>query len=172
MVVSCRSCSGHSQDPPVEEECDNREREPADKNAGYLKSRTHQAERRGLAREHNDRGKDDADDALPDDQARRQKHAKLLRRFGLWSAISALVEEPADYRADDNHQRALRWQIDSETNSQRWNAHVFRGARKNFVQQNDANADQSADPDQAPVNVCGYNALSQRGNEPSLRRGQ
>src|SRR5213592_3020032 len=41
---------------------------------------------------------------------------------------SALVKEPAGDRADHDHQSALRRQINSKTNGQRWNPHVPRRA--------------------------------------------
>ena len=108
-------------------------------------------------------------DAFADDQTRREQHAQLLCRFGLGSAIGALIEEPTDNRADHDHQRALRRQINSEPDRQRRNTHVFRRARKDFVQQNDADADQCADSDQTPIDVRGDDALRERGDQARLR---
>ena len=108
-----------------------------------FESRADQRQRRVLAGEDDDRRNHHTDNAFADDQAGREQHAKLLGvASGLGRAICAPIKEPASNRADDNHQRALRRQINPEAHCKRRNAHVFCRARENLVQENDADADQ------------------------------
>ena len=101
-----------------------------------------------------------------------EQHAKLLRCFRSRGAISAPIEQPTGNGSDHDHQSALRRQINSETDCQRWNAHVLCRAREDFVQQDDTNADQSADPDQTPVDIPSNDSLRERRYQSCLRRGQ
>ena len=59
-----------------------------------------------------------------------------------------------------------------EAHRQWWNAHVFCRARKDLVQENDADADQSANSNQAPIDVGCNHALRQRRNQTGLRSRQ
>ena len=78
---------------------------------------------------------------------------------GLGGAVSAPIEQPPGNGSDHDHQSALRGQINAEADRQRWNAHVLGRAREDFVQQDDTNADQSADPDQTPVDISSNDSL-------------
>ena len=78
--------------------------------------------------------------------------------FGVRSA--RLIEKPTDDCSDDNHQRALRRQINSKTHRQRRNAHVFGRASQNFVEHNNSDADQCTDSDQTPIDVCRRSRLA------------
>src|SRR5216110_917763 len=69
---------------------------------------------------------------LAKDQTRREQHAKLLRGFGLGSAIGSPVVEPTGNGSDNNHQSGRSRQIDAETDRERWNARIFGRAGKDF----------------------------------------
>mgnify|MGYP003693721443 CR=1 FL=1 len=58
---------------------------------------------------------------------------QLLGRLGLWRSVGAAIEQPAHNRADNDHQRALRRQINSETNRERGYTHVSRRPCENLI---------------------------------------
>src|SRR5207248_10137393 len=97
-------------------------------------------------------------------------HAELLCRFWLWCAIRAAIEKPAHDRTDDDHEGALRGQINAQTDGERRHAHVPRRPCEDLIQQDDADAEQRADADQTPVDVRSDDALCERGYEARLRR--
>src|SRR5437764_11876713 len=124
--MDCRSARGHAQDPAIKEESNREESDAANKHGCFFEGRTDQSQRCVFARKNDDRGKHHPDDAFADDQPRGEQDPELLRRIRPCRAIRGAVKEPAGNRADHNHQRALRWEIYSKSDSERRNAHVFR----------------------------------------------
>src|SRR4029077_2764438 len=172
LRASGRPSPPHSRNPPIKQERYDCESDAANNSAREFESRADQCQRRVLAGEDDDCRNHHADNALADNQAGREQHAELLGGLRIGTAVCALLKEPPSNRADDNHQRALRRQINPEAHCQGWNAHVFCRARKDLVQENDADADQPADSNQAPIDVGCNHALRQGRNETGLRRRQ
>ena len=130
-----------------------------------------QRERRIIVGRADDRREGDPEQAFADDQAGRHQHAEPLGEGRVGRALGPLVVEIADRRADRDEQGQRHRQIDAHADRER-RKRALAGLAQDFVDDDHADADRAAEPDQAPVEAAAEHALRDRRDQRRLRRGE